>query len=68
MVIQSILFDNARWTISDAIRWLDVHGFMRSKVDLGPTYHRFRQVDPLSGAMFHSRKLRNQGIVLIFMY
>ena len=46
---QSILFDKAKWTITQAKKWLRDNGFSTPAVDKGGTrarYYRFRQQDP----------------------
>lgn len=44
--VQSVIFDNTRWTIKRAIEWLKAHGFVFKKVDIKPRTYRFRQLDP----------------------
>jgi hypothetical protein len=46
METQGIIFDNAKWTVPQAKKWLKEHGYKSPKVDRAANRHRFRQVDP----------------------
>jgi len=57
-LIQTILFDNRLWNIKQARLWLKKHGMKsRDKVDETPHFFRFRQMDPLPGWKYFTRKL-----------
>lgn len=44
--IQSLLFDNMRYSVSQAKRWAQDHGLKYGSVDTTANYHRLRQFDP----------------------
>lgn len=48
-MIQSILFLRSKWTLPDAIKWLEDHGYGHSKVDTTKRHYRFRQTAPTFG-------------------
>lgn len=44
--VQSVLFDKTKYTIPQAVRWLDLHNYRHYKVHTTGRFHRFRQYDP----------------------
>lgn len=65
MAVQSILFDN-RWSLFDAIDWLDEHGFKHYKVDVTQNKLRFRQYNPRKTEHYRTKKIgKNIGIEFI---
>lgn len=57
MGIQSILFDKSRFTIPQAINWLDRHDREHYKVHTTANYHRFRQYDPKPGKRYITKEV-----------
>jgi hypothetical protein len=45
-VIQSIIFDKDKYSITKAKKWLRTNGYIAPKVDESDGFHRFRQIDP----------------------
>lgn len=44
--VQSVLFNKAEWTPSEARKWLASHGYKTPAVDTTADYHRYRQSPP----------------------
>jgi hypothetical protein len=69
-VVQSVLLKRSQFTLSEAKQWIEKHGYMHHKVDITPTYFRFRQHDPGHLESLHYRartiQLGNIGNLLIF--
>lgn len=65
-MIQSVLFHQEIWTLDDAIKWLDSHGFIHPKVDESANYLRFRQAWPMPGSRYTTVDL-GKGIKMIMM-
>jgi hypothetical protein len=66
--LQTVLFDKAKWDLRSARKWLKDHDFIyNSKVDKRGNHLRFRQVDPISGARYRTKKLDND-VDLVFQY
>lgn len=55
-VIQSIAIRRDKMSKGDAYRWIRDHGYKADKIDVGPHFYRFRQVDPerLRGGRFRT--------------
>jgi hypothetical protein len=59
--VQSVLFDKARYTVAQAKKWLQDHGFKHESADEGgprAEYLRFRQQDP---GKYHSMRTGEAG-------
>jgi hypothetical protein len=59
--VQSVLMDKARYTVAQAKKWLEDHGFKHGSVDKGGAkagYLRFRQQDP---GKYHSMRTGQPG-------
>lgn len=65
--VQSVLFDKALYTKAKAARWLLRHGFIVRKVDVTANRLRFRQVEPITGARYAIRHIKD-GVELVIMY
>lgn len=46
LIVQSILFDKEKFTLTEAKNWLKKHDYKSDKVDETDEYYRFRQRDP----------------------
>jgi hypothetical protein len=66
-VVQSITLRRDAFSKDEAFRWVRDHGYSASKVDIGPHFFRFRQVDPdrLHGARFRTIDLGDVGNLLL---
>ncbi len=64
--VQSILFSKAKWTASEAKKWLEKNGYLSSKMDQSKNKLRFRQKEP-EGGRYATKKL-SDGIELVFEY
>jgi len=55
-VIQSLALRRDHFTKEEAYRWVRSHGYKADKIDVGPNFFRFRQVDPerLRGGRFRT--------------
>lgn len=55
-VIQSLALRRSKFTKGEAFKWVRDHGYKADKVDVGPNFYRFRQVDPerLKGGRFRT--------------
>lgn len=55
-IIQSIAIRRDKMTKGEAYKWIRDHGYKADKVDVGPHFFRFRQVDPerLRGGRFRT--------------
>ena len=60
--IQSILFNQKYFTISQAINWLDEHNYKHYKIDITTNFIRFRQIEP------STLKKKGFGIITINIY
>jgi len=69
-VVQSVLLKRSQFTLPEAVKWLEKHGYTHHKVDATPEYYRFRQHDPhhLEALKYRARtiKLGNLGLLIIF--
>lgn len=64
-MIQAIIFDNKRWLVSEAKRWLTQHGYKPIKpVHRTVGFLRFRLQDPSQFSSFYIKKLPD-GIELV---
>ena len=61
---QSVLFDRTLWKPSEAVKWLDKHGYCHYKIDIKEKHLRFRQFDPTPGAKYITKVLPN-GVSLV---
>ena len=66
--IQSVLFDKNKFSIEDAVHFLDEHNLNHSKIDVTKNKLRARQVDPIKGDKYRTKKLGDSGIEFIFEY
>lgn len=62
-VVQSVSLRRDRFTKGEAFDWVRKHGYKSTKVDIGPHFFRFRQVDPdrLKGGRFRTIDLGKDG-------
>ena len=67
-VIQSVIFNKAKWNIADAKAWLKDHDYKSPKVDETEQFLRFRQTRPLKKYNYSTKKLGKTGIELIIAY
>lgn len=66
MPVQAILFDKDLYSLSDAEKWVDNHGFVPLKPGkLEGNYYRFRILDPEELDRFRTKEV-TQGIKFIF--
>lgn len=66
-MIQSVLFDNKTYTVSQAKEWLKNHKMKYGKVDKTENMLRFRQFNPVKGNTYRTKQLPN-GINIILEY
>lgn len=67
--IQSVLFPKDRFTLREAIVWLEGYGFsIPSKVDITPNYLRFRQFKPNRNHRMRTIDIGENGIKFIIDY
>lgn len=59
--VQSVLFDRNLWTLSEARRWLEDHGYKYGSVEATGSYWRFRQEDPKVFSRMRTLKLRRRA-------
>jgi hypothetical protein len=45
-IIQSVQLRRDKMSKGEAFSWIRSHGYKADKVDIGPHFYRFRQVDP----------------------
>lgn len=62
--IQSVIFDNTRWNIPKAVKWLKENDMKHYKVDIKPRTYRFRQLDPKQFKKYRT-KTTAKGITFI---
>jgi len=62
--VQSILFDNTQWQLTDALYWLQEHEIIPMKIHETKKHHRFRIKNPKNYSHFITKKLRH-GISLV---
>ena len=62
--VQSVLIPTNAFTLPQAIRWLIVHKYKVTKVDITDNYYRFRQLEPNHKKKYYSLVLPN-NIILI---
>lgn len=66
MPVQSVLFARRLWSEPAAEHWLRIHGYTVSPVDAKPNFWRFRQIEPVPGARYFTKKLAHPpGIELV---
>jgi hypothetical protein len=55
-VVQSLALRRDKFTKGEAFDWIRKHGYKADKVDIGPHFFRFRQVNPerLAGGRFRT--------------
>lgn len=63
-MLQTILFPKKKFTMTEAIVWLQEHKYHAGKVDTGNNYLRFRQRNP-TGLHYYTITLPN-GIELVY--
>lgn len=64
MPVQSILFPRGVFTEVHAKKWLQMHGYHATKVDITEHFLRFRQFDPIPGSRYYTKVLPN-GVELV---
>jgi hypothetical protein len=62
--IQSVLVPKDKFTIAEAIKYIREH-FEYKKIDVAPSYFRFRQFDPTPNSKYFTKVLNN-GVELVF--
>jgi hypothetical protein len=65
MPLQTILIERGRFTLGQAISWIDARGYAREKVELSKDYFHFRQRDPVPGWHAYS-KFIEPGVLFVF--
>lgn len=55
-VVQSLSLRRDKFSKGEAFAWVRKHGYKADKVDVGPHFYRFRQVNPerLAGGRFRT--------------
>ena len=64
MALQTILFPRSKFTVPQAIRWLNEHRHSHRKIDITDQFLRFRQMPP--GFHKYYTKTLNNGIELVY--
>ena len=59
--VQSILFDNTKWLLKDALYWLQEHEIIPMKIPETKKHHRFRIKNPKN----YSHFITKNGISLV---
>lgn len=69
-IIQSVQLRRDKFTKGEAFAWIRSHGYKADKVDIGPHFFRFRQVDParLKGGRFRTIDFGDKGHATIVYY
>lgn len=71
-IVQSVIFDDKKWNVRSAKKWLKENDYECPKVHKTENFIRFRQVDPEEIAEFGFKKYRNKklpdGIELVIAY
>lgn len=69
-IIQSVLIPRERFDINNAINWINKHHFILKKIDITPSFFRFRQINPTQndGYINYRTKILPNGIELIIAY
>ena len=62
--VQSVLIPKNKFSLPEAIRWLIIHKYKITKVDITHNYYRFRQQEPNNKKKYYSLVLPN-NIILI---
>jgi len=66
--LQSVRFSRKQWSLGEARRWLEKHGYNGGKVDTTENQYRFRQREPPSGDKhFVTKKLTNGVELVLFL-
>jgi len=65
--VQSVLVPKQKFTLHQAVKWVENNNFVVLKVDSATNFWRFRQVNPKRGAEYRMKKLKN-GVELVLMY
>ena len=69
-IVQSVLLKRSQFSLPEAKKWLEKHGYSHRKVDVTPGYFRFRQRDPGALEAMHWRArtihLGELGSLIIF--
>jgi len=62
-VVQSLALRRDKFIKGEAFDWIRKHGYKADKVDVGPHFFRFRQVNPerLAGGRFRTIALGDVG-------
>ena len=58
--VQSVLVPRDKYTMDQAIDYVRKH-FKMTKIDIKPSYYRFRQFHPRPNAKYFTKKLDNAG-------
>jgi len=66
-IVQSVVFMKPHWNVTNAKKWLKIHGYYNDEIHDKPTQIRFRQYNPedLPHRHFISKKLKDENILLI---
>jgi hypothetical protein len=69
-VIQSVQLRRDKFSKGEAFAWIRDHGYKADKVDVGPNFYRFRQVNPerLRGGRFRTLDFGDVGHATIFYF
>jgi hypothetical protein len=63
--LQTILMDRFKYTKKNATDWLKHHGYEYRDHRIEGLHRRFRQIPPIEGAHYYSKKI-TPDIVLVF--
>lgn len=69
-LIQSVQLRRDKFSKGEAFAWIRDHGYKADKVDIGPHFYRFRQVNPdrLSGGRFRTIDFGDVGHATIVYF
>jgi hypothetical protein len=69
-VVQSLALRRDKFTKGGAFDWIRKHGYKADKVDIGPHFFRFRQVNPerLAGGRFRTIALGDVAHMTVFYF
>jgi hypothetical protein len=63
-MIQSVIFPKSKFSVLEAVKWIEEHKYLHTKVDETENFYRFRQHDPIPGVRYYTKTLPN-GVELI---
>ena len=66
-LIQSVALRRDKFSKASASAWMRDHGYSATKIDVTPSFYRFRQIDPerLAGGRFRTIGLGEVGQMTI---